>query len=88
MAIQTNQVTVGTSATKMIEAGPNGAVAVIHAASTGVDVYIGDASVTTGDGFILEGGGSTPALPLYPGETLYAVIDSGTQVVSVLSIHQ
>jgi len=85
MARVTTPVTVGTTATKLNVAPDNdntaGQTVNYYNAGT-VDVSLGDASVTAGNGILLAPGGTaTEQLP--PGANTYGVVASGTCKVIV-----
>jgi hypothetical protein len=86
-----SQAAVGTAATVLVSApiGPGayqvGAALLLADAST--DVYLGGANVGTGNGFKLAHGGTTPlSVPLFSGDSLYAVVATGSATVGVLQM--
>lgn len=85
MAVQPDQVAVGTTATELTTA-PTDTVAgqslAIRNKGT-ASVYLGGAGVTTGNGFELAAGESL-SVDLAEGERLYAIAASGTVPVHVL----
>lgn len=88
MAVKSVVVSVGTTAT-LIEDGTLGEAAapvsvVASVPSGGVTVYFGGADVTTANGYPVAGGVQSPAMDLFGGDQLYAVVASGTQNVNVL----
>lgn len=85
MAISSAQVSVTTSATLLSSAETDDRAGSSLALTNGGDaaVFLGASGVTTGTGFGLAAGASM-ALDLQPGESLYGIVASGTQAVSVL----
>lgn len=49
---------------------------------TGEDIYVGSSAVTTSTGRLLIGGDSY-SVDLYPGETMWGIVASGTAVAHV-----
>lgn len=85
MAISSAQVSVTTSATLLSSAETDDRTGSALALTNGgaVTVFLGASGVTTGSGFGLAAGTSM-ALDLQPGESLYGIVASGTATVSVL----
>jgi hypothetical protein len=77
------QVTVGTTATLLAGADNINRLIYVHAL-TNTTVYLGGSNVTTSNGFILEKDDGYLSLTIPIGETVYAVVATGTEVVSVL----
>ncbi len=77
------QVTVGTTATLLAGADNINRLIYVHALSN-TSVYLGGSDVTTSNGFILEKDDGYLSLTIPIGETVYAVVATGTEVVSVL----
>jgi hypothetical protein len=77
------QVTVGTTATLLAGADNINRQIYIHALSN-TSVYLGGSDVTTSNGFVFEKDDGYLSLTIPIGETVYAVVASGTEVVSVL----
>ncbi len=77
------QVTVGTTATLLAGADNINRLIYVHALSN-TSVYLGGSNVTTSNGFILEKDDGYLSLTIPIGETVYAVVATGTEVVSVL----
>jgi hypothetical protein len=90
MTVGSNQVAVGTLATLLASVpatvgapGQAGAVELYPDAS--VDVFLGGAAVTATTGLKLKAGGTVPVtVPLFPGDTLFGVVATGTATVGVL----
>jgi hypothetical protein len=76
------QVTVGVTATVLVAANIADQTAYLHNLGGGA-VYIGDANVTTANGYKLDNGDKL-TLSVGDHEGLYAVTASGTHVVGVL----
>jgi hypothetical protein len=86
MALAHAQVTVTTTATLLsaADAGRDGQTVLVQNPTTGVNVYIGGAGVTTTSyGFLLQAG-TAFAIDLQVGEALYGVVASSTQAVGVI----
>lgn len=83
MAATSARISVGTSAVTLAADVDSGA-ALIRNRGTGA-VYLGDASVTSSTGFQVDPGETVP-VDLFPGDTLYAVSASGSNVVHVLRV--
>jgi hypothetical protein len=77
------QVTVGTTATLLAGADNINRLIYVHALSN-TTIYLGGSNVTTSNGFILEKDDGYLSLTIPIGETVYAVVATGTEVVSVL----
>ncbi len=77
------QVTVGATATLLAGADNINRQIYIHALSN-TSVYLGGSNVTTSNGFILEKDDGYLSLTIPIGETVYAIVATGTEVVSVL----
>ena len=77
------QVTLGTTATLLVAADPHDQTVIIRAGSS--DVYIGNAGVTTSNGFLLEHK-SVVTFPLGAYEALYGICASGTVLTEIYSV--
>lgn len=77
------QVTVGTTATLLAEADNINRQIYVHSLSN-TSVYLGGSNVTTSNGFLLEKDDGHLSMTIPIGETVYAVVATGTEVVSVL----
>lgn len=77
------QTTVTTSPTLIIDTDSTNRTIVLHAIGNGV-VYLGGATVTTSQGFYLDKAAGAVVLQLPPGEKLYGIVTSGTDVISTL----
>lgn len=77
------QHTITTSPTLIIDADSTNRTVVLHAIGNGV-VYLGGATVTTSQGFYLDKAAGAVVLQLPPGEKLYGIVTSGTDVISTL----
>lgn len=94
MAVGSNQVSVGTSATLLasVPAGAgggspaqSGAVLLYPDATT--DVFLGGANVSTTNGLKLKAAGTVPVtVPLFAGDVLYGIVATGTATVGVLQV--
>lgn len=84
MAVSAAQVTVTTSATALNTASTSGQWLVI-ANQAGAAVFLGPSNVTTATGLSVAAS-STLATTVFlaPGEVLYGIVTTGTQVVHVL----
>lgn len=88
MAVSHAVVSVGTDPTALavLPSGERALSASVQNAS-GVTVYVGDAEVTTTDyGYALPDGGELYLTMYEPGDTVYAVVDTGTAGVNVLTV--
>lgn len=86
MAITTGQVTIGLTATLIIDgsASTQQRTIYLHDPPAGSAVYIGpDNGVLTTTGYELDGG-DTVRMLLNAGESLWGIVASGSQVVSYL----
>lgn len=81
--MRSTQTTVTTDATLLVAADNVNRQICIHSLSN-TTVYLGGSTVTTSNGFVLEKDDGHLALTLPIGETLYAVVATGTETVSVL----
>lgn len=88
MAIYTSQTSVGTTATligplhsTMADNQAGGSISIYNPGA--VAVVLGNATVTTTNGFTLISGATFQA-DLQPGELIYGVVATGTQTVQVL----
>lgn len=77
------QVSVGTTATLLAAADNINRVVYVHSLSN-TAVYLGGSDVTTSNGFIFEKDDGYLSLTIPIGETLYAVVTTGTETVSIL----
>lgn len=77
------QVVVGTTATLLVPADNVNRVICIHALSN-TPVYLGDSTVTTSTGYLLEKDDGALVVNLPIAETLWAVVSTGTETVTVL----
>ena len=80
MAINNSQVIVTTSATQLTSSDVDGANVYLYSES---DFYIGNASVTTENGFLLEKK-TVFSLFVGPGEIFYGVVGGDSIVVYIL----
>lgn len=83
MAVSAAQVTVGTTATSILAVGVAGTRVLVKNAGA-ASVFLGPASVTTGNGFEL-GTGDTVEVPLTAGAGLFGIVATGTEPVHVIS---
>ena len=86
MALTHGIVSVGTTATLLsaVESGRDGQTVLVQNPSGGVNVYLGGTGVTTASYGYLIVAGSAFAIDLQTGESLYGVVASSTQSVSVI----
>lgn len=77
------QTTVGTTPTLIIDSDSVNRTVVLHAIGNGV-VYLGGSTVAAGSGFYLDKAAGAVVLQLPPGEKLYGVVTTGTDVISTL----
>ena len=86
MALTHGIVSVGTTATLLsaAEAGRDGQTVLVQNPSGGVNVFLGGAGVTTASYGYLIVAGSAFAIDLQAGESLFGVVASSTQSVSVI----
>jgi hypothetical protein len=77
------QVTVGTTATVLVAATAFDQTVYLHNSGGGV-VYLGAANVSTANGYKLDNGDKI-TIGVGDHEALYALTESGTNVVSVLT---
>lgn len=88
MAIDHERVSVGTTATLVGDAGRDrdGFTVMIQNPAGGASVFLGGPGVTTTDyGYEVVAGGDV-GVELLKGETLYAVVATGTITVNVLKV--
>ena len=85
--MRSRAVTVGTTATVVLDGAMDSAddylVKNVYLKPTGADVYLGGSNVTTANGFVLAKD-TTFYISLNPGQTLYAVVGTGSHAMSVL----
>lgn len=77
------QTTVGTTPTLIVDSDSVNRTVVLHAIGNGV-VYLGGSNVAAGSGFYLDKAAGAVVLQLPPGEKLYGVVTTGTDVISTL----
>lgn len=77
------QHTVGTTPLLIIDADSTNRTVVLHAIGNS-PIYLGGSDVTTSTGFYLDKAAGPVVLELPPAEKLYAVVTTGTQVISTL----
>jgi hypothetical protein len=83
MAITQGHTTIGTTATAIDGTSTNPSRMHIHNNDNQVNLYIGNADVTTSTGLVLEKIDSLE-ITLNPGETIYGVSSQGGHIVSWL----
>ena len=81
--MRSTQTTVTTAATLLVAADNVNRQVYIHSLSN-TTIYLGGSTVTTSTGFVLEKDDGYLAVTVPIGETLYAVVATGTETVSVL----
>lgn len=86
MALVHGVVTVGTTATLLsaVEAGRDGQTVLVQNPTGGANVFLGGAGVTTTSFGFLITAGSAFAIDLQIGESLFGVVATSSQSVSVL----
>jgi hypothetical protein len=85
--IVTAQIEVGTTRVLLHQTDADGCHLSIHAAvGAGSHVHIGGITVTTANGYELDGH-DIFQMSLPPTEALYAIKDSGTSTVSILAVN-
>lgn len=77
------QVSVGTTATLLVDADNTYREIRLHALSN-TSVYLGASDVTTTTGFLLEKDDGAATITVPPNEKLYGVVASGTETVTIL----
>jgi hypothetical protein len=77
------QHTVTTTATLIIDADSVNRTVVLHAIGNGV-VYLGGSNVAAGSGFYLDKAAGAVVLQIPPGERLYGIVTTGSDVISTL----
>jgi hypothetical protein len=81
--MRSTRTTVGDTATLLIDSDSTHRTAIVHSISNKT-VYLGASDVTSSTGFIFEKDDGALSLTIPAGEKLYAVVASGTEVVSCL----
>ena len=81
--MRSTQTSIGTTATLLIDSDTTHRTAVVHSISN-TTVYLGASNVTTSTGFIFEKDDGSLLLTIPAGEKLYAVVATGTEVVTCL----
>jgi hypothetical protein len=85
--ITSAQVTVGTTRVLLHQADADGCTIAVHAAvGSGSHIHLGDSTVTTANGFELDGH-ETFQISMPPTTAIYAVKDSGTATVSIMVVN-
>jgi len=77
------QHTVTTTPTLVIDSDSTNRTVVLHAIGNGV-IYLGGSTVAAGSGFYLDKAAGAVVLQIPPGEKLYAVVTTGSDVISTL----
>ena len=77
------EVTVTTSPTLVVPAWIGWREIMVHAIGNGI-VYLGASNVTTSTGFYVDKAAGVMRIQLPPNETIYGIVSTGTQTVSVL----
>lgn len=81
--MRSTRTTVGTTATLLIDSDTTHRTAVVHSISN-TTVYLGASDVTSSTGFIFEKDDGALSLTIPAGEKLYAIVATGTEVVTCL----
>lgn len=84
MSIASQQISVGSGSAVLLAEASVDRPLTVYLKGLG-STYLGGSNVTSSNGFIAT---NLPSLPLtlQPGDALYAVTDSGTQAISVLTL--
>jgi hypothetical protein len=77
------EVSVTTSPTLIVPAWIGWREIMVHAIGNGI-VYLGNSTVTTSTGFYVDKAAGVMRIQLPPNETIYGIVTTGTQLVSVL----
>lgn len=77
------QHTIGITPTLIVDSDSTNRTIVIHAIGNGI-IYLGGVTVAAGSGFYLDKAAGPVVMQLPPGEKLYGIVTSGTDVVSTL----
>lgn len=77
-----NQVTLGTTAAKILDADASHKTTVVLVNAGSPTAFVGDNAVTTTNGMYLYAGAESMTLVLPPGASLYGVVASGSTTVS------
>lgn len=77
------EVSVTTTATLIVPAWIGWREIMVHAIGIGI-VYLGGSTVTTSTGFYVDKAAGVMRIQLPPNETIYGIVTTGTQLVSVL----
>jgi hypothetical protein len=77
------EVTVTTSPTIVVPAWIGWREIMLHAIGNGI-VYLGASNVTTSTGFYVDKAAGVMRVQLPPNETIYGIVSTGTQPMSVL----
>jgi hypothetical protein len=81
--MRSTQTSVTTTATLLVAASTVNRDIRIHSASN-TSIYLGGSTVTTSNGFLFEKDDGYLTVTLPAGETLYAIVATGTETVTVL----
>jgi hypothetical protein len=81
--MRSTQTSVTTTATLLVAADNVNREVYIHALSN-TSVYLGGSTVTTSNGFLLEKDDGYLAVKVPQNETIYAIVATGTETVTVL----
>ena len=77
------EVTVTTSPTLVVPAWIGWREIMLHVIGNGT-IYLGASNVTTSTGFYVDKAAGVMRIQLPPNETIYGIVSTGTQAVSVL----
>jgi hypothetical protein len=85
--MRSRAITVNTTATVVLDGAMNSPddylIKNVYLKPTGADVYLGGSDVTTANGFVLAKD-TTFYINLNPGQSLYAIVGTGSHAMSVL----
>ena len=82
--MKASQVTLSTTATKIVAAEPLTRSAILHVITAATIFVGGDNSVTTSNGFKIDNGAGPVTIVVPPNEELWGIVASGTPVVSYI----
>ena len=84
MAVGNAQKSINASTpTLLVQADADGCIVYLH---TQVTIFIGDASVSSSTGMRIDSAAGPQTIQLRPGDALYAVSNTGTQTVTLMTV--
>ena len=81
--MRSTQTSVTTTATLLVAASTVNREIYLHASSN-TSIYLGGSTVTTSNGFLFEKDDGYLKVTIPPNETLYGIVATGTETVTVL----